>query len=331
MRELYGHHEWLAEAQQRAVALFPNQGLHDQARFIASLHPRAIEYLEQAPVLACALGAHRTTRSDKLYIAQRIGGPIERGERLRHVMKAVELPTPLRQLAPFALGPTSRPTIYRLARIEPSPLSLAIPGRPGDQRKWLSALKDWHEAQVRRTRVASLPFSWAVREISRHLPPSGEITAVVDFLISNQGNDRWSWEKAMAETQGWHDRLADERSVREITGGLSLDICIDISELPDAWADSGLQFVKLDTPAKLIEEGRKMRHCVASYVRYVVDGRASVYSIRNSERRIATLEIDPHDKRVVQLQGFGNSKVKPYVSKAAATFSRRLARKEAND
>lgn len=318
-------HDWQGEVAEAAKALFPNQGLHEAASFIARLHPRAIDYLTQAPVIACAMGAHKATRSDRLFVASKIGGPIERGERLRNVMKALELPTPLRQLLPFALGPSSRPTIYRLARIAPSPLALAIPGKPGEQRNWLSRLQTWHDMQNRRTQRASLPFEWAAREISRHMPPSGEVTAVVDFLISNPGNERWSWGKAMAETQAWHDRLATTREVQTITGGLSLDTCIDISDLPQSWAHDGLQFDKLDTASKLIAEGRAMRHCVATYVRYVIDGRCSIYSIRDDERRIATLEIDPSKKEIVQLSGFANSRTKPFVLKAANAFLKAAA------
>src|SRR6185312_13791499 len=172
--------DWRTIAKEKARALFANQGLHDAAQFIAALHPNAIDYLAQAPVLVCAYGP-RGTHSDKLYIASRIGGPIERGERLKAVMAAVGLPQPLRRIEAFALTPTIKPVLYQLARIAPSALAFAIPERPGKQREWLSRLKSWNEAQARRTQVASLPFEWAAREISRHAPSPQEVIGVVDF------------------------------------------------------------------------------------------------------------------------------------------------------
>lgn len=313
--------EWRRDAIREAIALFPNQGLHPQAEFIASLHPHAVDYLKQAPVLACAMGSHKSTRSDKLYIAMRVGGPIERGERLRNVMAAVKLPTPLRRLCAFSLSPNSRPTIYRLAEMEPSPLSLAIPEKPGAQRTWISRLGHWHSAQTRRMKLASLPFSWAAREISRHMPSDREVSAVVDFLTANQGNERWSWDKAMAETQLWHDRLSSEEQLMKLGGGISPSTVVDYSDLPGEWRHEGIRFVKLDTPVMLFEEGRMMRHCVATYLRDVINGRCSIYSIRNDERRLATLEVGKSGS-LDQLVAFANSKPKPFIVDLAKRFCR---------
>lgn len=311
--------EWRAIASDKARALFANQGLHDAAIFIAKLHPNAIDYLAQAPALVCTYGP-RGTHSDKLYIASKIGGPIERGERLRNVMAAVGFPQPLRRIAAFALTPTCKPVLYQLGRIAPSALSFAIPDKPGQQRTWLSRLKTWNDVQARRTQVASLPFEWAAREISRHAPAPQEVTGVVDFLISNPGNDRWSWDKAVAEMQLWHDRLATDKAVLRLGGGLSSTTVIDYSDLPSVTQIDGFQIVKLDTPEALITEGRRMRHCVASYIRDVVDGRCSIFSIRTEERHVATLEIDTKAGGIRQLAGFANARPKPFVRDLAARF-----------
>lgn len=313
--------EWRVTASEKARELFPNQGLHDAAVFIARLHPNAVDYLQQAPVLACSYGP-RGTHSDKLYIASKIGGPIERGERLRNVLAAVGLPQPLRRICPFALTPSARTVIYQLGRMPPSALAFAIPDRPGPQRDWLSRLKGWNEQQARRTQVASLSFEWAAREISRHLPSAGEVQSVVDFLLSNAGNERWSWDKAVAETQLWHDRLAADREVLKIGGGITATTPIDYSALPCTARIDGFEIVKLDTPEALITEGRRMRHCVASYIRDVVAGRCSIFSIRTDERRIATVELDAKTGQLLQLKGFANSRPKPFVKELVTRFRR---------
>lgn len=316
--------EWRHIAAAKARAIFANQGLHETAIFIAQLHPNAVDYLEQAPVLACAIGP-RGTHSDRLYIASRIGGTIERGERLRAVMAAVDLPQPLRRVSAFALTPTIRSILYELGRMPPSALAFAIPEKPGAQREWLSRLKTWNEAQSRRCQAAALPFSWAAREISRHRPSAQEVIGVVDFLISNPANEKWSWDRAVAEMQLWHDRLASEKEVLRMGGGLTATTVIDYSALPTETRIDGFQIVKLDTPEALITEGRRMRHCVASYIRDVVDGRCSIFSIRTPERRVATLELDAKTREIRQLSGFANSKPQPFVRDIAKRFAAQAA------
>jgi hypothetical protein len=79
--------------------------MHRNAEFVANLHPLAIDYLEQAPVLAASFGVKANSRADRLYIASRIGGPIERGERLKMVMASVGISTPLRKLKGYAIQP----------------------------------------------------------------------------------------------------------------------------------------------------------------------------------------------------------------------------------
>ena len=105
-------------------------------------------------------------------------------------------------------------------------------------------------------------------------------------------------------------------------GGITATTPIDYSRLPASAAIEGFQIVKLDTPEALIVEGRRMRHCVASYIRDVVGGRCSIYSIRTEERRIATLEMDAKTGEVLQLKGYANSRPKPFVKSVVAQFHR---------
>lgn len=312
-------HEWIPGCRESARKLFPNQGLHNNAEFIASLHPNAIDYLTQAPVLACAMGAKLSTRADRLFIGSRLGGPIERGEKLRSVMASVGLPQPLRQILPFALSPGARATIFRLAQIPPSPLALMIPAQPGKQRNWLSNLKVWTGVFIRRG-VMVEQFDWAAREISRSDARSNEVSTVADFLISNRAifNPRWSWDRAMTEAELWHDRLASERNLSQLGGGIRPDTQIDWSDGPLEESVDGFTFVKLITPLALLNEGRRMRHCVASYIPDVINGICSIYSVRQGERRLATLEIAGSEMR--QLKGFANAAPAKEVKQAVARF-----------
>lgn len=312
-------------ATARARKVFGNQGMHRAAEFIAGLHPNAIDYLEQAPVLACAFGVKHNTKTDRLYVAMRVGGPIQRGERLRNVMASVGLPYPLRKLSGNALTPYVSKFIRETAAIPPSTLSQCIPAKVGDQRKWLSAIRQWRDACERRTWMSpKTGFIWLATN-AQHFEER-EAADIVDFLAANNPSDfeRWSINRMRNEVELWHDRLNSERGVRGLGAGISLDTIIDLSDWPDHAESCGYEFFKLATPRMIMEEGRRMRHCVAYYIPRVVDGAAHIYSLREGMRRVATVEIV--GSRVVQIAAFAN-KVPPKAAiKAADEFAAAIAR-----
>ena len=301
-------------------ALFANQGLHANARFIAGLHDNAIDYLRQAPVLALCFGAKRGTRADRLYVASRIGGPIQRGEKLRNVMAAVGVPYPLRKLAANALAPKKQDTIRSLSVIDNSTLSQIIPQRTGAQREWLKAIEDYKDRSRWRSHIISNEeFRWLVIQSAQNpsKDTASEAQEIADLVIANGPLNwpAWSWARANAEATLWHDRLRTEKA---LPAGFKADTCIDLSSWPDSQEVGGFEFFKLSTPSFLMEEGRRMRHCVASYIPDVVNGRCSIFSIRQQMRRVATVEIV--GKRIAQLKGFANKPVAKAVETACRQF-----------
>lgn len=56
-------------------------------------------------------------------------------------------------------------------------------------------------------------------------------------------------------------------------------------------AVNGIEFVRLRTPDELLDEGQAMNHCVASYVGSMAKGCSLIYSLREKEQRVATLEV----------------------------------------
>jgi hypothetical protein len=293
--------------------------MHRNAEFIASLHPRAIDYLEQAPVLAAAFGVKRNTRADRLYVAMRIGGPIERGERLRAVMSAVGIHTPLRKLKPYAIAPFMSEFVRELDDLDPSTLSQSIPDKPNDQRKWLASLRAWRERLALNHQPRKLGFSWIARN-AKHCE-EGQAADFADYLSRhpNAPIGSWSFERMANEVQLWHDRLAADRALMNVGIGITPETVIDLSDWPDHATVAGFEFFKLSTPSMLMEEGRRMRHCVASYIPNVINGNCHLFSIRADMRRMATLEIV--GKRVVQLKAFANRPVNKAVAAAAAAFA----------
>lgn len=307
-------------AVARAIKLFPNQGMHRNAEFIASLHPRAIDYLEQAPVLAAAFGVKWNSRADRLYIASRIGGPIERGERLRTVMAAAGIHTPLRKLTGYAIQPYMSSFVRDLVDLDPSTLSQAIPEKGRAQRHWLASLRDWRTRMNARGKSHKLHFNWIARHAHRCEP--GQASDFADFVGFHPSLDvsRWSFEHMANEVQLWHDRLAADRSVQGLGVGIRPDTVIDLSDWPDHAEVAGLEFFKLSTPSMLMEEGRRMRHCVATYIPMVMNGKCHIYSIRADLRRMATVEII--GSRVVQIKAFANKVPSKAVCEAANNFIR---------
>lgn len=301
-------------------AMFPNQGMRNNAKFIAALHPRAIEYLEQAPVLALAFGAKASTRADRLYTASRIGGPIERGERLRNVMSTVGMAYPLRKLKASILYPTARDHIRSLDWVGNSALSQSIPDSPGQQRKWLQVLVQHRiRCNIRDHIPTQDELRWFVQHGGRAFD-AREAGDIVDY-IANVGPlnwQRWDWSRALAEVELWHDRLAAESAVGKLFGGISADTRIDLSDWPDHAEIGAFEIFKLTTPAMLMEEGRRMRHCVSSYIGDVINGRCTILSIRLEMRRIATAQIV--GRKCVQLKGFANRRAPHGVERAVAKF-----------
>jgi hypothetical protein len=309
----------LSEARK----IYPNQGMHRNAQFIAELHPRAIDYLRQAPVLAAAFGVKKNGRADRLYVAMRIGGPISRGERLRSVMAAVGLQTPLRKLSGYAVTPMVSEFVRELCDLDPSTLSQSIPDKPAEQRRWMASMRDWRMRMRCYDRSPRTGFAW----IAKHgkLCEDGQAGDIADFVARNPSTDisRWTFDRMCHEVELWHDRLAADRSLTKYSAILQPNTVIDLSDHVDHAEMDGFEFFKLATPAMLMEEGRRMRHCVASYIPLVMGGGVHIYSIRAGMRRMATLQLN--GTRVAQLKAFANRLPVKAVEAAAHRFARSLA------
>jgi hypothetical protein len=71
------------------------------------------------------------------------------------------------------------------------------------------------------------------------------------------------------------------------------------------------QLVELTSSAELQAEGKALRHCVASYARLCLWRRSQIWSLRRSRdsstfRSVATIEIDPQTRAIVQARGLRN-------------------------
>ncbi len=62
----------------------------------------------------------------------------------------------------------------------------------------------------------------------------------------------------------------------------------------------------------LMEEGRRMRHCVSCYAIDIKEGRSSIWSLRCDAVRALTVEVDNKARKIVQARGVCNRDPKPF-------------------
>jgi hypothetical protein len=335
MADLPGVDRRAAEAAVRT--LFPSKGLHRSALAFATIHPRALQYLEQAPCMVVM------DRGDFEYgtfagsLRMRIRRACEHGVPLKEMMAFFGLPLPLRKLRPYALSRGARPALEALGRLDPVVLGRVIPAGAAAQRTWLARVGTWLARAAERAGNDGRPddraqalLVWACEHVlDAPARGPGSVPYVVDYAVDGDGSfsTQWKWPRAVEEMELWHDRLDVEttmqrwsfRETKRIDHGLH----------PDEVECGGLTFIALRTPAQIIAEGLAMRHCVASYVDDVARGTSHIVAIRQGQRPLATLELSAKG-RIVQVSGngprTGNATPAPETQAAAREYARLVRR-----
>lgn len=313
----------------RACTLYPNAGLYSAARAFAVCHDRAIQYLEQAPVLV--LGAlpagKRMGRTSELYVAHKLVPLCEQGAPLKVVMRAFGFPAPLRRLRPYALFPSAGPVVGRLAKLDPSLLGRIIPEKPGLQRRWLLALQGWSARLELHRRPKDTHFAWAAEALATGQVGRQAASDMADFASAPDArfNPAWGWSRALEEAGRWHATLRAGQVLRGTP--LTPTTEIDLASHPSECIVEGYRFLALRTPGEIIEEGVAMRHCVASYVHPVVRGDSHIIGIQRDGQRIATLELD-RTWAIRQCKGKANATPRQEVLRAASSYAALVRRQQ---
>ena len=311
-----------AAACEHVVKLFKTDTMWRSAKFAATVHERAIDYIEQAPALVLFILPEDRKRKlaggDRAYAAHRLAYHCRQGVRLKEIMKSYGLTMPLRKLKGKALAPENAAVVRLLATLPPSVVSQAIPNSIVDQRRWLSAVSEWHRI-CGKARWADAYIEWAVTQLAKHKVRKSDVGTITDFIGRGDLplNLAWEWPRAIAAADDWHDRLSAGDAKARF--GVMADQVVDLGTHPDHTVLYGLEFVALRTPTAIHAEGKAMHHCVASYVQAVVNGLANIVSIRRDEQRVATLEL--RDGHVMQLKGRFNHQVSREIVEAARTYA----------
>lgn len=293
--------DWVFVNADRAQQLFPNQGLHKTACWIAALHPRALEYMEQAPIIALAasFGGKADSKQERAYLAMNLKPMFDRGDKLKDVMKAFKLPLPLRGISAKALRPGVWDVLKAIAtHVAPQTIGQTIPADPSKHLHWLGGLAQLWAVIERRAaghEGNAAILAWAMKHGNEFqsgiVARTFEMDQIGDFLICERDrwNARWSWKRVVRETADWHSALANAQIDRLQYG--TYDQEVDYGHFPREAEYSGFTFHSLQSLRALIVEGRAMSHCIASYMPDIRTGRSRLYSVRKDGQRVATLEL----------------------------------------
>ncbi|WP_310395509.1 PcfJ domain-containing protein [Hymenobacter sp.] len=114
-----------------------------------------------------------------------------------------------------------------------------------------------------------------------------------------------SMASVVAQTDAWHRSLAQLR--RHAGSSWPLDTAWEGLPVPGfTGGDEGrVRIAQLTTFGQLVEEGRTLQHCVASYMDSCRRGRCGIFSLAFDGRPVVTLEVSP-ERVVVQARGRHN-------------------------
>lgn len=306
---------------------FADGQLDDVSSVLAKSHPRAAQYVEQAPALAVI--ACKKLRSHITYgEIDHFASLIAPEPKLRDVLTAYGAPLPVRKLSAAAIKVRDGETIEYLGRIDAPTLSQIIPDA-AFQGAWLDGIRKWLVLTPNgKAARAKFSVAWIARRLCEDTSRVEQVDTVVDFIRRGDGaiNERWSWARALEAVAAWHARLNDEQAIRralqDADRAAKFDVPVCNAPLPDIAEVDGFEFAVLRTPRHIQDEGVVMHHCVSSYVGNVKRGQCAIISIRRQGVNVATLEISR--KGVVsQIKTHCNGAPSVAVRKAADLYALR--------
>jgi len=127
--------------------------------------------------------------------------------------------------------------------------------------------------------------------------------------LSMKGRTPESLQRAVA---GWHRDLAESRSASSAVASWAPSGFVPYAREEGADDERRVyEVTELVTSRELIEEGKAMGHCVASYAHARSSGRSSIWAIRmrlafGRVVRLATVEVRLRDATVVQVRRRSN-------------------------
>ncbi len=145
----------------------------------------------------------------------------------------------------------------------------------------------------------------AVRDEDRILVTTYNTLTDLFYMNRQLGGDQMpSRFTSHARLMEVHQDLAERTNRAYTRGAIALP-----EHLPDPPLGGTTDIVPLRTPEEVVEEGRIMRHCVASYLHRVAAGNYFIYRVTHPVRATLGIERDQDQWVVDQIQGEKNSHV----------------------
>lgn len=247
-------------------------------------------------------------------------------EKARDAAQMVERGVKLSQIAGFMQIPMSarglKPAVAYLFSYPPANLFCYLPQKTWEQRLWLrpfmcpSINTDnpdfalWIARNVLKIGNRIRPVMESLKDVSDWVD---EVKRERPRCITRRFSPDMSWATVQRENNLWHQAIAKCRSTRSRY------------KIPAPWLPighaNGYSIVPLDSAEELCKEGRAMHHCVASYDRRAAEGICYIYSVRQGDERIATVELVRINGQVRLAQIRGQLNAQP--SKEVCTAVRR--------
>lgn len=325
IRHLKGADMPSAERAADVMRGYPTARQQEFAGAMIERDPRAIDYLEQAPILLLPVSMfgrrkmRQVSAEPNASATPPLNGAtfeaglnewrdvIRMGWRLPKVLAHYKLAPQLRAVKAGACATSNlwALSLISYAGIDGARLAGAIPKVLTHQRVWLSAVRAWQRQFLRR-RVCDEwepGLRWAALAFARGPHDPGNATFAEDLYdfsaVAGAGfNDRMTLAEALNECAAWHTR--DEAAVALGFGMNELDFVrshkvqpdweVPIHPFPARWSSGAWEAIALTTGRALWEEHVAMSHCVDTYFTDVILGDSRIYSIRHNGHRKATLE-----------------------------------------
>jgi hypothetical protein len=256
----------------------------------ASRSHRFLQLLEVFPLLGFEIGVPLRSEDggsvspEWRQRAREAANLVEKGAKLKVVAQCMGTPMALRKIMPgvaHLVGPEVRSQHPDLVRF--------LPQTTKYMRLWLKAIR-----LVRQRKVPEM-LEWTAKNAmglgaKRYHALEQAIINVSDWVRASRNNERHIDRKFSPDMSlNTVRRLSDEwHKAVEVSGGPQYT-------LPAPWIPQArigaYDIIPLTVSEQVREEGRKMHHCVGSYLDRVTDGECYIYSIRRDGERIATMEV----------------------------------------
>ena len=280
---------------------FAHKTLEGSAKEASKLHPRVFDWIEAAPIIACAV---RVRHFQGLYELALHGG------RVPDALRIVGVPTCMRkqtieQVDDWCARPIWMTTFPLIPESELAQMLARMQGLRRSE--WLTRIAYCIKKAPRN--VPAQDFTaWAVRMAEQNLRP--DLDQAMDFMRDggNPFDLKWSMKRFKHEHDRWVTRMLAQREMEaaealrfatalmiqeRAKAAAVLDIVTDYAPLPLCAKIDGVRFTALDTPRKLLDEGAAMHHCIGSpqFLKAMQTGACRYYHLENAAGVKSTLEL----------------------------------------